>query len=74
MNDFFELITEKNEEEIAIPQKSHYDPSKKQKLVIFVSNQKKKSYLGFKMKSYLGEILSWFQNEKLDLQMKGPMK
>ena len=43
MNDFFKRITERNEEE-TILQKSYYDPIKKQKLVIFGSNQKKKSY------------------------------
>ena len=42
MNEFFKRITEKNEEERTILQKYYYDPIKKQKLVIFGSNQKKK--------------------------------
>ena len=44
MNKFFKRITEKNEEERTIPEKSYYDSIQKQKLAIFGSNQKKKSY------------------------------
>ena len=44
INEIFKRITEKNEEERTIPEKSYYDLIKKQKLVIFGSNQKKKSY------------------------------
>ena len=39
MNEFIKLITEKNEEERTIPQKSYYNAIKKQKLVILGSNQ-----------------------------------
>ena len=35
MNEFFKRMTEKNEEERTIPEKSYYDPIKKQKLAIF---------------------------------------
>ena len=38
MNEFFKRITEKNEQGRTIPEKSYYDPIKKQKLVIFGSN------------------------------------
>ena len=44
MNKFFKRITEKNEEERTIHEKSYYDSIRKQKLAIFGSNQKKKSY------------------------------
>ena len=44
MNKFFKRITEKNEEERTIPEKSYYDSIRKQKLAIFGSNQKKKNY------------------------------
>ena len=44
MNESFKRVTKKNEKEITIPQKSYYDPMKKQKLVIFGSDQNTKSY------------------------------
>ena len=43
MNKFFQGITEKNEER-TIPEKSYYDPIKKQKLVILDQIKRKKSY------------------------------
>ena len=45
MNEFFERVTKRNKEERTIPQKSYYDLIKKQNLVIFGSNQKKKYYI-----------------------------
>ena len=71
MNEIFKRITEKNEEERTIPEKSYYDPIKKQNLIIFGSNQKKKKLLSTtedENESY-GEILTRFDNKKLDLRM-----
>ena len=45
MNEFFKRVTKRNKEERTIPQKSYYDLIKKQNLVIFGSNQKKKYYI-----------------------------
>ena len=39
MNEFFKRTTEKNEKERTIPGKSYFDPIKKQKSIIFGSNQ-----------------------------------
>ena len=67
MNEFFKRITEKNEKERTITEKSYQDPIKKQKLVIFGSNQKKKKLLSTtedEIESY-GET-SRFDNKKLD--------
>ena len=58
--------------ERSLPEKSYYNPVKKQKLVTFGSNRKKKKLLSTtedeNEKSY-GEIFSRFGNKKLDLRM-----
>ena len=70
MNEFFKRIKEKIEKERTIPEKSYYEPIKKQKLVIFGSNQKEKKLLSTTEdeNESCGEI-SRFDNKKLDLRM-----
>ena len=69
MNKFFKSITEKNEEERTIPEKSYYNSIRKQKLAISGSNQREKKLLSTTQdenESY-GEIFCLFDNKKLDL-------
>ena len=69
MNKFFKSITEKNEEERTIPEKSYYNSIRKQKLTISGSNQREKKLLSTTQdenESY-GEIFCLFDNKKLDL-------